>query len=114
MTYLEKEVSKRALSRKERKLRRRLRRAKDIVIETFVELLQGWLERLECDLADVDVVHQLRQDSSGRFVAAEPGLGEEDVKQQKVPSLESGIIKVVAMSYMASNLYFDKAVCSNS
>ena len=61
-------------------------------MKTFVKPLQGGLDGLERGLVDVDVVQQLGQDFSGRFVASETGIGKEDVQQEEVPGLESGII----------------------
>ena len=40
----------------------------------------------------MDVVQQLGQDFSGQIVAAESGIGKQDVQQEEVPGLESGII----------------------
>ena len=61
-------------------------------MKTFVKIFERGLDGLERDLVDVDVVQQLGQDFSGQIVAAESGIGKQDVQQEEVPGLESGII----------------------
>ena len=61
-------------------------------MKTFVKIFERGLDGLERGLVDVDVVHQRGQDFSGRFVAAESEIGKEDVQQEEVPGLESGIV----------------------